>query len=409
MNGIYLACSKRRRVLHIFITFHTKWGTRMSTSLADATSGGAIGFWSYTHRDDEADNGRIRRIAERIRDEYELLTGQELKVFVDREGIAWGDQWRAQINDALRETTFFVAIVTPRYLRSEECRREILQFAAEAKSLGLQELLLPVLYAPVAGLDKAEESGDEVLSLIARTQWEDWSNLRLLDEQSTEYRMAINKLATRLAEVSDRLLNEPPAVIAPDQAEEDEVDEPGLIDLMAQAEQVLPKWANSIEEFSQCLAELSDVTIPFGQRIEESDRAGKGMAGRLTLIRSFANQVDPLAVRMREAGSQYSSYLVSVDAAILTWLREVYENPAYRTDDDVLELFEGIKILARDSGEAASEMRTFSKMIADAGRTSRDFRRVARKIGMAVQSVIDGQAIVDEWTRRIEEIEKLSN
>jgi len=61
----------------------------------------AVGFWSYVHADDEAEGGRIRRLAERIRNEYSVLTGEDLAIFVDREDIAWGDEWRRRIADAL--------------------------------------------------------------------------------------------------------------------------------------------------------------------------------------------------------------------------------------------------------------------------------------------------------------------
>jgi hypothetical protein len=50
----------------------------------------AVAFWSYTHDDDKHEAGATRRLAERIREEYSLITGEEFAIFVDREDIAWG-------------------------------------------------------------------------------------------------------------------------------------------------------------------------------------------------------------------------------------------------------------------------------------------------------------------------------
>lgn len=47
-------------------------------------------FWSYVHKDDEAVGGRIVRLAQLLRNEYELQTGEPLVVFVDKSSIEWG-------------------------------------------------------------------------------------------------------------------------------------------------------------------------------------------------------------------------------------------------------------------------------------------------------------------------------
>jgi hypothetical protein len=76
-------------------------------------------------------------------------------------------------------------ILSPRYFRREECRRELFAFASQAASLGVDELICPILYVPVDGL--AVDSPDEALSLVARAQYESWVDLRLCDERSSEW------------------------------------------------------------------------------------------------------------------------------------------------------------------------------------------------------------------------------
>lgn len=53
------------------------------------------GSGATSEDDDEAEDGRIVRLSKHLRAEYELITGETLAIFVDREGIEWGNQWRA--------------------------------------------------------------------------------------------------------------------------------------------------------------------------------------------------------------------------------------------------------------------------------------------------------------------------
>jgi hypothetical protein len=110
-----------------------------------------IAFLSYSHEDDEKARGGIVALARLIGDEYSLLTGDELHLFVDKD-IKWGEAWRERIDNALVATTFFVPVVTPRYFTREECLRELFEFAERAKGLGVDDLICPILYAPVEGL-----------------------------------------------------------------------------------------------------------------------------------------------------------------------------------------------------------------------------------------------------------------
>jgi hypothetical protein len=87
----------------------------------------AVGFWSYVRQDDEGDHGRILALANDLREQYRMQTAEELELFVDRESIEWGEAWKERIDTAIAGTTFFIPIITPSYLRSPECRRELLK------------------------------------------------------------------------------------------------------------------------------------------------------------------------------------------------------------------------------------------------------------------------------------------
>lgn len=51
----------------------------------------AGGFWSYVHADDEADAGRVAQLARDVVAQFEMLTGEPIELFLDRDALAWGD------------------------------------------------------------------------------------------------------------------------------------------------------------------------------------------------------------------------------------------------------------------------------------------------------------------------------
>lgn len=57
-------------------------------------------FWSYAHKDEENSRGAVLELLESIKAEYELQTGDELEVFVDKDAIEWGSNWKDAINEA---------------------------------------------------------------------------------------------------------------------------------------------------------------------------------------------------------------------------------------------------------------------------------------------------------------------
>src|SRR5690606_15796638 len=106
----------------------------------------------YVHADDDADGGRIAQLGRDIADEFALLTGESVELFLDRDSLEWGAQWRDRIETSLASVAFFIPVLTPRYFASAACRSELQTFARRAEQFEIRALLLPVLYAdlPVA-------------------------------------------------------------------------------------------------------------------------------------------------------------------------------------------------------------------------------------------------------------------
>ena len=145
------------------------------------------GFFSYVHADDEAEGERITRLARDVSAQFEMLTGEPLSLFLDKDAIEWGEKWREKIDSTLASVAFFIPILTPRYFLRAECRRELQFFARRATQLGVKDLVLPLHYVNVPALSD-EGSDDDLIQLIRGFQWEDWRELRFADVATETYR-----------------------------------------------------------------------------------------------------------------------------------------------------------------------------------------------------------------------------
>lgn len=366
----------------------------------------ADGFWSYAHADDGAESGRIRRLATLLCEEYALLTATGLRLFLDRDDLAWGDTWQDRIDRALAGVTFFIPVITPRYFQSVECRRELLTFATHARALGVSELLLPIHYVNVQKLESPED--DEAMKIVSDTQWFDWRSLRLEDEASPDHRAGVNELAQRLVGITEQIGTRPAQSMQaadgefPEGQRDAEPGEPGIIDLLAEAEEKLPQLVKVLEGFGAVMTRITEITEAAAVDLAATDAARRGFAGRLRAASRYAANLAQPADDLLALGSRYASTLVEVDPGILTLisLAGTAEDPDDRKA--ACELFTSIKGMAAQSRESVGQMKVFSDTVQETAGFSRDLRTPLRKIQDGIRGFTDGQGIIDEWVRHID-------
>ncbi|GLF95973.1 toll/interleukin-1 receptor domain-containing protein [Streptomyces yaizuensis] len=359
-----------------------------------------VGFWSYTRRDDQIERGRIKRLVDLIADEFEIMSGRQLHIFFDKEDISWGEEWRSRVDSAIMGTTFMIAIVTPRFLRSQECRREVITFSSHASSRGLDDLLLPILYSGPSGLLE-ESQDDEVAALIKRRNYVDWRHLRLEDEGSPEYRRAVHKLAQRLAEILDRSSELEPttqeeALLIDDQA--------GIVDRLASMESALPRLAECLTGFGQATSEIGSQMRWATEEVNESDKRNGGFGGRLRVSNELAGRLHEPVQKLAELGERYASELAVVDPGVLTFIK-IANGPNLPDADraPVQEFLRAVVDAAKTSRENVPILMGFASNADSISKYSKEIRPLMKNLVKSVQRFIDGQAIMDEWERLIQE------
>ena len=240
-----------------------------------AVPGELAAFMSYARFDDAHDQGQLSEFRERLAAEVRAQTGQGLEIFQDRTDIAWGQNWRKRIDEALDAATLLLVIMTPEFFRSEMCRKEVDRFAARERMLGRSDLILPVYYISAREVeDSAVQASDEIAVLLTARQFADWRELRFKPLASPAARRALAELASRMG---DRFRQQAPAQEWPTGSHGRQVEaniEPTGTDGQVTANTEPPAHAVSVQQ-----------SIPFN---EPSLHAPSALVTRLTGHTGFA-------------------------------------------------------------------------------------------------------------------------
>ena len=364
------------------------------------------GFWSYVHADDQAEGERISRLARDVAGQFEMLTGEPLALFLDRDAIKWGEIWRDKIDSSLASVAFFIPVMTPRYFMSAECRRELQFFARQATRLGIKELVLPLLYVDVPSLHD-ETAADDLIRLVCTFQWEDWRELRFVDIVAEGYRRGVAGLAARLVEANRQVEKADRTAIAlqADDSSQGTVDDsPGFLDQIATAEETLPRLVETIEAIGRDIEHIGQVMQEAVADIQQSDRQAKGFAGRLLIARKLTRQLSEPAERVWSFGNEFASQLHEVDEGIRVLIErasaEVQQNPDSKTE--VCTFFDAVRSLSTAAHVGLSSAQGMIDAIAPIEKMSRDLRPVLRRLRQGLTTMVEAKEVSDEWVQLID-------
>jgi hypothetical protein len=365
--------------------------------------GNAQGFWSYAHRDDEAEAGRISQLARDVVAQYEMITGEAIELFLDRDSLEWGDEWQAKVDASLASVAFFIPVLTPRYFQSAECRRELNVFARLAERLGVRELVMPILYIDVPALHD-DPPEDETMVLVKSFQWESWVDLRFADSASSEYRRAVAKLARRLADANALAERTDVSAAAIALSEGDDDQELGVLDLMARAEEAMPQWSETMQEITREIENISTLAQATTAEMAQGDKQGKGFAARLTAARRMAKELDGPAQRIDNLGEQFARQLYEIDQGVRLLIErlpgEVEEDPEGR--ESACEFFQSVRLMADSAEEGLGALKGMVDAMSPIEGMSRDLRPRLRKLNHGLTLMYEGRNVIRSWVAQIE-------
>ncbi len=155
-----------------------------------------IGFWSYTSSDDTASGGDLSHLRRVLRNDLQRLIGREpeVRIFQDANAIPKGADWEDRINEALDTASFIIPILTPAFLQSEWCCKEVLRFREREKALGRNNLIFPFHLTNTDHLDDGDprEVRDKTVHALLRSR--QMLDFRPLELEDPNNRLVLRKL-----------------------------------------------------------------------------------------------------------------------------------------------------------------------------------------------------------------------
>ena len=249
------------------------------------------------------------------------------------------------------------------------------------------------------------------MNLVKPRQYEDWTELRLEDRSSPAYRKGVNRLAQRLADTVLAVSSVPEPVSEPQRQEHETTEDeaPGILELLAEAEDAMPRWQRVVEEFGPVLEQLAEIAQAGTVEMEASDHRGGGAAGRVRVAARIAAGMREPANEILRLGEQNTREVEVVDAAITAMLDAMEEDPPATPSEreQALELFKSVEEMVRASAESTVGLEQLSGSLNQAARITRTMRPIARDLQRGLRGFVDAQAIYDDWSGRIHEIRPL--
>jgi hypothetical protein len=157
------------------------------------------GFWSYASSDDAASEGRLSQLRRLLANQLQGHVGRAaVHIFQDVAAIPPGTEWERQIDSALQQSSFFIPIITPSFLQSEWCTKEVVRFRAIMERSGRSDLIVPIHYLDVDGFDtvrRGECFDPAILTYLRSLQWINFRPLRLRDPMNEDVQRALDEAA----------------------------------------------------------------------------------------------------------------------------------------------------------------------------------------------------------------------
>ena len=339
-----------------------------------------------------------------------------MRLFLDRENIEWGTAWELAIETGLEGSGILLAILSPRYFASRNCRGELQAFLDKADGMEEQRLVLPLEYIEVPGL-KSESANDELMRRVGQIQIEQWGETRFCDYESGEYRRRINLLANKIAEANaalDKRYQERVAVCASDpnkmhieETEDEQVAamEDGLFDNLEKYLETMEKATDILNGLSDNINQIGEIAVANTERIEQTQKRGGKPAAFLAIFKRMSQELDPLAQDLESGCNNYYQQISSINPQVKSIINhfEQFENAHFDNLEGELTTFKGQILFINSSAQCALEsVRGMSESISGAEGFSRDLNAPLKTIRSALRTFEDATNIIDGWARLCE-------
>lgn len=348
------------------------------------------GFLSYVREDDLADAERITELRRRLEAEIRMQTGDAFSIFQDRDDIFTGERWRSRIENSIDDTSLLIAVITPSFLKRENCRTEVRLFIDREQRLGRDDLIIPILYINTPALKDAD---DEIAVNLASRQYFNWTELRFEDFESNRVRRELADLALQVIDTIDRSRQSNIDQIAPDQPSDDG---PGFLELQAEAEEALQDLILTINSLSETTERIAGETQNAAAAITSASSSGRPASVRLAIVQRLSRRLEEPSTEMDNLANAYLNQVTRVGGGIYLFVEQVAE-----MDEADLEaaggLLRSLGTMRDATVQALDSLEEYQASLVRAFSISSSLRPVLRRIHDALEKVMSSRPTFIAW------------
>ncbi|MEV5001073.1 toll/interleukin-1 receptor domain-containing protein [Nocardioides sp. LML1-1-1.1] len=369
-------------------------------------------FLSYSHADD-GEFGVVAPLVQKLRAFVRAKSGRELEVFIDREAIGWGSEWRKRISSSVEGATVFIPLLSANYLDSQSCREEFLAFHSKAETLGVTELLLPILLFGSPLFD--EGTTDEVAQIAESLQYKLIEEPLLNGFSSPEWLQCTRNLAESLleaigrAEASLLAASEVPAIDDPTSSDDsaDPVsadEEAGLAEVMERIEYATDRMTAAAEKLTAAIEALGAVPERVGE-LRDGPTPKEINAWTLRLATEFKVPAEALET----GGHELFDATKNLDET-LTTLRQLGDSVTQPEISN--QLNEGRRTVVTAFGDLREVAATMEEMLASmrpAEVLSVPLRKSLQPARRGITAVRDSLQLIESWQEEFAEEMRLTD
>lgn len=355
-------------------------------------------FLSYARADDR-EFSLVDPLVSKLKSLVKVKSGRDLEVFVDRESIGWGEDWRERLSESVQGATIFIPLLTATYLDRPACRDEFLAFHAKAEVLGVTELLLPILVfkSPLF----TAENPDEIVQIAEALQYECIEEALLGGFESPMWLQCTAKLAEKLiaalAKAEASLLEADGSVATPvesgDSPPPDAVDEAGgLAEYMDVMSTSIDAMNHAATGLSEAMEGLGAATEPVGD-LPDVPTPKQVQTWAIRLASGFK---DPSA-KLEAHGRDLYAATTRLDEAMIG-IRQIAEE--LDSPELAQPLTEGLEEIVTNFGDLSESAESLDDLLVSmkpAEVISVPLRKSLQPARRGLTAVLDALRLIESW------------
>lgn len=364
----------------------------------NVTDNEASGFLSYARSDDENENGRISELRERLSAEVQMQTGKVFPIFQDREDISTGRRWWSSIEESIVSTRLLIAIITPSFLRSETCRREVRLFANREQVLNCDELIVPILYVQTPQLYDLD---DDIAGDLIQRNYFDWVDLRFEDSDTNTYRKGIASLAGQIIAAIEQSTVGSSSVVTIGESQDGvaapDDDADGFIEALAGAEEALPQFVESIESFTVQLYAVTAIVDQATKEITKAKTSGKPSSAILAITIRLSGRLEKPVQAMDELADAYVEHLERVDNGVNAMIERLSMTSSDQDQETARGLLDALRDLCNNAGSAFDSMEDSRQAIVNNYSLSSNLRTILKRMSTSMLRIMRSRPMFERW------------